>query len=510
MNRIKAVTTAVILLFLIFIVFISCDIVPDSALPHSNTVDPVNAGDDSSEDGGSETPVVPVDPVEPVKAPAAPSEPVLLAGGSGTLTVSWTAVSDASSYIVYYDTSSDSSSATAVTSAIDADMTDTEAVITGLTNGTLYYLWVSAVNSGGESAKSALSKCVPVAAGTDHHGADYIITSSPAETIGGTHYNIGTFRMDSGTELNVTHYDGIDSETGMLTIYAKTIDVSGFINANGAGYGGGGGGGGGAGGKEIGGDQVNPGSGGSGVQGSSAGFAGTGNYNDDGENGGRGGDGAGPGKGSGGNYGSGGAGDGSVNGTAGSPGDAGGIANYIATLSTSANEIVSMGSGGGGGGGAGGGGAYDYNDSNCWGGGGSGGGAGGNGGGMIRLISFGSLSVSGTLSSTGSSGGSGAPILTGRQTGGSGGASGGNGYEGGSHGGGVVDVGQGADGGTGGDGGAGSGGGILLKGTDVDLSGGTINCSGGSSNPGETKIFYSGNLTDGTYNGDNDPYKNGY
>jgi hypothetical protein len=71
------------------------------------------------------------------------------------LTVTWSAVTGATSYEVYYNTTNDSSTATKFTG--DSNAADTTCIITGLTNGTPYYAWAKAVNSAGSSNFSAAS-----------------------------------------------------------------------------------------------------------------------------------------------------------------------------------------------------------------------------------------------------------------------------------------------------------------------------------------------------------------
>ncbi len=68
----------------------------------------------------------------------------------------------------------------------------------------------------------------------DHGGADWTITSNT--TIGGRHYNIGTFTINSGVIVSV------DPSCHMFTIEAVNINIAGTINADGAGETGGNGG----------------------------------------------------------------------------------------------------------------------------------------------------------------------------------------------------------------------------------------------------------------------------
>ena len=85
-------------------------------------------------------------------APAAPSAPATLTavGGTGEVTLAWESVSDATSYNVYYATSSEVSAANGMKIAASTN----NYVHTGLTAGTTYYYVVTSVNSTGESAAS--------------------------------------------------------------------------------------------------------------------------------------------------------------------------------------------------------------------------------------------------------------------------------------------------------------------------------------------------------------------
>jgi fibronectin type 3 domain-containing protein len=77
----------------------------------------------------------------------APAAPVLTAG-NGSITVTWTAVTEATSYKVYLGT-------TTIPPAEPSDtVTGLSTTFTGLVNETPYYVWVQAVNTGGESSLS--------------------------------------------------------------------------------------------------------------------------------------------------------------------------------------------------------------------------------------------------------------------------------------------------------------------------------------------------------------------
>jgi hypothetical protein len=104
--------------------------------------------------GPAAPPVVP--PGTPVQPPAAPGAPTL-APGDIQIGVSWAAVSGASAYEVWFDTGNDPTAA----AQFGADVAGTTATITGLTNGTLYNVWVRAKNAGGTSAFSSSASGTP-------------------------------------------------------------------------------------------------------------------------------------------------------------------------------------------------------------------------------------------------------------------------------------------------------------------------------------------------------------
>ena len=92
--------------------------------------------------------------------PATPSG-LSAAGGNGSVSLTWTAATGASTYNVYAGTSSGAESAAAVKTGISA----TSTTITGLSNGTTYYFTVAGLDAGGLSAKSAEAHATPAASG---------------------------------------------------------------------------------------------------------------------------------------------------------------------------------------------------------------------------------------------------------------------------------------------------------------------------------------------------------
>jgi hypothetical protein len=99
-------------------------------------------------------------PERSVSAPAAPREPDVI-GGHKKLTLTWTAVSGASGYVLYYGTINDPNSATEWDNHVPAAAGEIIGLITGLTNETLYYVWVKAKNAIGLSGESPVGSGTP-------------------------------------------------------------------------------------------------------------------------------------------------------------------------------------------------------------------------------------------------------------------------------------------------------------------------------------------------------------
>ena len=162
-------------------------------------------------------------PVPPT-VPAAPTG-LSAAGGTKQVTLSWSAVSSATSYNIYWSTTS------GVTKANGSKITGatSPAVHTGLSDGTTYYYIVTAVNSTGEGAASvqaaattitpAPAPTIPAApAGMTATGGTQQVTLSWSAVAQATSYNIYWSTTSGVTKANGTRIAGVTSpyvQTGL-------------------------------------------------------------------------------------------------------------------------------------------------------------------------------------------------------------------------------------------------------------------------------------------------------
>ena len=97
-------------------------------------------------------------PVDNLVAPGAPGIATVTSADS-QLTISWNAVEGAAAYEVWYSGTDDPATA----KQNGADIADTESLITGLANGTTYYIWLKAKNTAGKSGFGTMASGIPTA-----------------------------------------------------------------------------------------------------------------------------------------------------------------------------------------------------------------------------------------------------------------------------------------------------------------------------------------------------------
>jgi formylglycine-generating enzyme required for sulfatase activity/uncharacterized protein YjdB len=133
--------------------------------------------------------------------PTAP-EGLTLTSADFQLAASWTAVLGAKSYEVYWNTANDSS---AIPQANVKTAASASCTITGLTNGTPYYLWVKAKNDSGESGFSAAGTGTPLAAATAPAQP-----GAPAVTVGDGQLSLSWSSVSGATSYDVYWFKAND------------------------------------------------------------------------------------------------------------------------------------------------------------------------------------------------------------------------------------------------------------------------------------------------------------
>ncbi|HJV34105.1 fibronectin type III domain-containing protein [Geomonas sp.] len=161
----------------------------------------------------------------PAPAPTAPAAPtgVTATGGANQATISWQAVSGATSYNVYYSTTS----GVTTTSGTRKAGVSSPYVLTGLSAGTTYYVVVTAANAVGESAASAQASAttnapppaIPAApTGVTATGGTNQVTVSWPAVSGATSYNLYWSTKTGVTTTSGTKISGATSpylQTGL-------------------------------------------------------------------------------------------------------------------------------------------------------------------------------------------------------------------------------------------------------------------------------------------------------
>ena len=151
--------------------------------------------------------------------------------GNTQVTLTWTSVSGAASYNVYYSTSSNSG-----TSGTQKNGVTSGVSVTGLSNNTIYYFVVTAVNSSGESAPSSEVSATPkpapaIPSGVLVVGGDNSVTVSWTP-MSATSFNVYYATSSAGANISSTNkITGISGYTVTLTASGGTIASSaGIVN----------------------------------------------------------------------------------------------------------------------------------------------------------------------------------------------------------------------------------------------------------------------------------------
>ena len=168
--------------------------------------------------GGGSEPSPSPGPTDPTPPAAVTSVTATATDGGATIT--WTAVSDATNYTVFASTSpSDTSSAISVTT------NQTSANLTGLTNGTLYYISVRAENSAGNAPLSSESVVTPTGGGNLLGWSEQTLINIPYDFFGQDNYLGGVAINDAGVAAATWIYSGsTDGNNFVLVNHTATGD----------------------------------------------------------------------------------------------------------------------------------------------------------------------------------------------------------------------------------------------------------------------------------------------
>ena len=146
--------------------------------------------------------------------PDAPGVPTIVTLSSGSLTVQWTAVERALAYEVWMGTTNNSAYATK-----RADVFGVSTTLTGLTNGTTYYVWLKAKNDTGASGFSPMTSDILL--GTP---------GAPTVTPGLKQLQVTWTAVPGAEEYEVYYGTGATPTTLVTTTTGTTATITGLNN----------------------------------------------------------------------------------------------------------------------------------------------------------------------------------------------------------------------------------------------------------------------------------------
>jgi len=150
--------------------------------------------------------------------PSTPTAAPMVTAGSEQLAVSWQAVEGAAVYEIWTGTANNSNTAT----KRGGDVSDLSAVITGLTNGTTYYVWIKAKNSVGTSSFS------PVVSGTP----SFFATAPQAPSVPAISIGSGQITVTWAAVQGAAAYEvWLGTENNSATALKYSADISASLSA---------------------------------------------------------------------------------------------------------------------------------------------------------------------------------------------------------------------------------------------------------------------------------------